>query len=66
MDSKLKNKLLAIASAGLSISGIIFLCLSIFSEVKNTVFLNVSLACIVLANLFNIVRNLEKKKEKNK
>lgn len=61
MDSKLKNKLLAIASAGLSISGIIFLCLSIFSEVKNTVFLSVSLACIVLANLFNIIISLEKK-----
>jgi len=56
MDGKTIKTLLLIASVTLTLSGIIFLCLSIFTEPKNTVYLSLALGSIVLANLFNVIR----------
>lgn len=58
------NTLLVISSIGLTISGIIFLCVSIFSEEKSNIILCLALACTTLSNLFSIIRlqfNKEKK-----
>ncbi|MDY4077359.1 MAG: hypothetical protein SOY42_01000 [Clostridium sp.] len=57
------NILLVIASIGLTISGIIFLCVSIFSEEKSNIILCLALGCITLSNLFSIIR-LQLNKEK--
>ena len=56
MNVHLVKKLLLIASISLTASGIIFLCLSIFTEPKNTAYLSLALGSILLANLFNIIR----------
>lgn len=63
MNMKGINRLLAITSAALLLSGIIFLCLSIFKETKDTTYLCIALADIVLANLFNIIRIQNNKKK---
>ena len=57
------NTLLVISSIGLTISGIIFLCISIFSEEKSNIILCLALACTTLSNLFGIIR-LQLNKEK--
>ena len=57
------NTLLVISSIGLTISGIIFLCVSIFSEEKSNIILCLALACTTLSNLFGIIR-LQLNKEK--
>lgn len=56
MDKKLISILLTIASIGLLISAIIFICLCIFTDEKDTTYLCVSLSNIILSNLFNIIR----------
>ncbi len=48
--------LLIIASAGLAIAGIIFLLVGIFDEDKNNWMLISALVCILLSNLFNLIR----------
>lgn len=58
------NTLLVISSIGLAISGIIFLCISIFGEEKSNIILCLALGCTTLSNLFSIIRlqfNKEKK-----
>ena len=57
------NTLLVISSIGLTISGIIFICVSIFSEEKSNIILCLALACTTLSNLFGIIR-LQLNKEK--
>lgn len=57
------NTLLVISSIGLAISGIIFLCVSIFGEEKSNIILCLALACTTLSNLFGIIR-LQLNKEK--
>ena len=56
------NKLLIIASLGLIAAGVIFLCVSIFDRNETTTPLAIALACILLSNLFNVIRmNMDKK-----
>lgn len=63
MDKKLLNSLFIIASLGLIIAGGIFLCISIFDENETTTPLTIALACILLSNLFNILRQMNNKKK---
>jgi len=62
MDNKTIKTLLVIASAGLAIAGIIFLCISIFGDKSNNNALSIALACVLLSNLFNVIRVLNNKK----
>ena len=59
---KILNKLFIIASLGLIAAGAIFLCVSIFDGNETMMPLMISLACILLANLFHVIRmNMDKK-----
>lgn len=60
MDDKLRNKLLIIASGGLMLSAIILILVRIFTEENDNTYLYFALGNIVLANLFNIIRNQNK------
>lgn len=61
MDQNLRNRLLLIASLGLLIAGILFLCLSIFSEPQAAhTFLPGALGCILLAGLLNLLRRQQR------
>lgn len=48
MDDKVIDTLLYIASVGLSVSGIIFICIAIFSETEGSWVLPAALICILL------------------
>lgn len=61
MDKKLLNTLLIILSLGLLIAGAIFLYISVFGENKTTTPLAIALGCILISNLFNIIRQLNNK-----
>lgn len=50
------KKLLLIASLCLTIAGVIFLTISFFTT-QQTIYLSISLCCIVLANLFLVIKN---------
>ena len=59
---KILNRLFVIASLGLIVAGAIFLCVSIFDGNETTTPLAAALACILLSNLFNVIRmNMDKK-----
>ena len=58
---KERNILLIIASLGLIAAGAIFLCVSIFDGQETTTPLAAALACMLLSNLFNVIRNMEQK-----
>ena len=58
---KILNRLFIIASLGLIVAGAIFLCVSIFDGQETSTPLAAALACILLSNLFNIIRNMEQK-----
>ena len=58
---KERNILLIIASLGLIAAGAIFLCVSIVDGQETTTPLAAALACILLSNLFNVIRNMEQK-----
>ena len=58
---KERNILLIIASLGLIAAGAIFLCVSIFDGQETSTPLAAALACILLSNLFNVIRNMEQK-----
>lgn len=61
MNEKQVKLLLLISSGGLSIAGIIFLCISMFGY-KNGWSLCTAMVCVMLAVLFNVIRcNMEKK-----
>ena len=64
MDDKTIKILLVIASVGLAIAGIIFLCISIFGDKSNNNALIAALGCIMLSNLFNIIRGLNETSNK--
>ena len=64
MSKELTKRLLAISSILLSLVGIIFLCINIFSEVEGNTYLIAALVCILLANLFNVINNLNNKYKK--
>lgn len=56
MNKKSINILLTIISLILSILGIVFLCINIFSDTKNNTFLIIALSSIILSNLINLIR----------
>ena len=59
---KVLNTLFIIASLGLIAAGAIFLCVSIFDGNETTMPLVIALACILLSNLFYLIRmNMDKK-----
>ena len=59
---KILNKLFIIASLGLIAAGVIFLCVSIFDKQETTTPLAAALACILLSNLFHVIRmNMDQK-----
>ena len=60
------NKLLMIASIGLILSGIIFLIISFIDKSSKNPYLSVSLLCVVLANIFSIIRNYQGKTKNRK
>lgn len=62
MDRNMTKRLLLISSIGLCVAGIIFLCLSIFTEPKNNTYLCIALGSIVLSNLLNVIRSRVDKK----
>ena len=64
MDKKKTNTLILIASVGLAIAAIIFLCVAIFGETKSNWALYSALVCVVLSNLFNVIRASFNKEEK--
>ena len=59
---KILNKLFIIASSGLIAAGALFLCDSIFDGNETTTPLAIAVVCILLSNLFNVIRmNMDKK-----
>ena len=61
-DRIILNKLFIIASLGLIVAGVIFLCVSIFDRNETTTPLAIAVVCILLSNLFNVIRmNMDKK-----
>lgn len=63
MDKKKISILLFIASLGLIVAGIIFLLMAMFGEDKRNWVIASALFCVLLSNLFQIVRfYLNKKK----
>lgn len=56
MEKKIMNILFFISSIGLSISALIFIFISVFSNEKSEWILPVGLLCVVLSNLFNVFR----------
>lgn len=59
---KVMNKLFIIASLGLIAAGVIFLCVSIFDGNETRTPLAIAVVCILLSNLFNVIRmNMDKK-----
>ncbi len=56
MDKKLICKLLTIGSVILLILAMIFICLCIFADEKNNVYLFISLSSLILSSLFNIIK----------
>lgn len=63
MDKTILNRLMIIASIGLEIAGIVFLCISIFGNGESTRPLACALGCILLASLFNLIRNLNNRRK---
>ena len=61
-DRIILNKLFIIASLGLIAAGAIFLCVRIFDRNETTTPLAIAVVCILLSNLFNVIRmNMDKK-----
>ena len=61
-DRIILNKLFIIASLGLIVAGVIFLCVSIFDGNETTTPLAIAVVCILLSNLFHVIRmNMDKK-----
>ena len=58
MDKKILKRLLIISSVGLLVAGIIFLYISMLGKVESNWSLCAALVCILLSNLFNLIRVL--------
>lgn len=56
MDKTL-NILLVIASVGLAVAALIFICIAVFCDEVAAWILPAGLICYVLSNLFNIIRS---------
>lgn len=63
-NAKLCRALSLAASIAFTTLGVLFLCLSIFTQPKNTAYLALALGSILLANLFNVIRGLRDRKAK--
>ncbi len=61
MEKKI-NVFFVISSAALSVSALIFLGISIFTEQKDNSYLALAFVCILLSNLFNIIRSIYAKR----
>lgn len=55
MEKKRIAMLLLLSSGGLTVAGIVFLCISMFGEIYNNWALCAALVCVLLSILFNIV-----------
>ena len=55
-DMNMIKRILTIVSLLITLAGCIFLGISIFGGVSGTGYLNAALGCILLGNLFNIIR----------
>lgn len=64
MNKKTVNRIYIIASACIAAAGIIFLCLSIFTEPKNNTYLSIALVSLVLSNALNVIHAQINKKNK--
>ncbi len=62
MSKELLNRILITVSLLLVLAAIVFLCFSIFGSSDTTTDLACALACILLSNLFNLVRCYNNKK----
>ena len=56
MKTDVLNRILLIVCALLAVAGLIFVCISIFSDTKDQYSLIMGLGCVALSNLFNIIR----------
>lgn len=56
MNKKMIIKLLTIGNVILLISAMIFICLCIFVDERNNVYLFISLSSLILSSLFNIIK----------
>lgn len=65
MEKKKIEKLIPVFNAILAIIGIVFLCLSIFTEQKDNHYLVFGLAAIVIANIINVVTRYMLAREKD-
>ena len=64
MDKKILNRLFVIVSLLLLIAGVVFLCISIWNGNETSTPIACALGCILLSNLFNIIRQLYNKNKK--
>ena len=64
MDKKILNRLFVIVSLLLLIAGVVFLCISIWNGNETSTPIAFALGCILLSNLFNIIRQLNNKNKK--
>ena len=58
MDKKILNRIFGIVSLLLLIAGVVFLCISIWGENETSTPIACALGCILLSNLFNVIRQL--------
>ena len=65
MKKKL-NKLFMIISLILILLGITFLIISFIYKTNKSIYLTISLLCVILANIFSIIRNYQIKTKKKK
>ena len=65
MDRKKINTLLFIAGLGLLIAGIIFLLVTLLSDHESEWVLPAALGCVLLGNLFNLIRNQMNKRNQS-
>ncbi len=56
MNKKLIGKFLTIGNIILLILAIVFICLCIFDDEKNSVYLFISLSSLILSSLFDIIK----------
>lgn len=56
MDKKLVSKLLTIGNVILLVLAMVFICLCIFVDEKNNVYLFIALSSLILSSLFNIIK----------
>ena len=61
MDKNIINKLLRIAGILLLLAATLFICLHFFGEERNNTYLSIALLCLILSNLFNIIKNKNSK-----